>query len=178
MRSTKYTKELLKPIVKDSLSFAQVIKKLGVKQSGGVQQNIKRWIKRYELDTSHFLGQAANCGPNKKGGPKKKPWQEILILSEESDWRQKPFWLRRALIESGRQYVCEECGQDNQWRGKTITLQVNHKSGNWKDNRPDNLQFLCPNCHSVTEGWSGSKGKTGVIGRYKSGCGVTVAALV
>ena len=169
MGTSKYTKELLEPVVKESVSLAQVIKKLGVKWSGGVQQNIKRWIKRHELDTSHFLGQRANCGPNKKGGPKKKTWQEILVLSETIDWREKSFHLRRALIESGRQYFCEDCGQDNQWRGKTITLQVNHKSGDWKDNRPDNLQFLCPNCHAATEGWSGSKGKTGVLGRIQAG---------
>jgi hypothetical protein len=136
MRPTKYTKEFLEPIVKESVSLAEVIRKIGVKWSGGVQQNIRRWIGKHQLDTSHFLGQATNRGPNKKGGTEKKEWQEILVLAENNDWRIKSFFLRRALIESGRQYVCQECGQDENWMGKTITLQVNHKNGNWKDNHP------------------------------------------
>ena len=65
--SRKYTKELLEPLVEESTSIAQVIRKLGLKQAGGTQAHVSRRIKEYELDTSHFLGQGANCGPNKKG---------------------------------------------------------------------------------------------------------------
>ena len=61
--------------------------------------------------------------------------------------------LRRALIESGRVYECTECTLGDTWQGKKITLQVNHKNGNWKDNRPENTEFLCPNCHCITENW-------------------------
>lgn len=151
MKSTKYTKEVLEPIVRDSLSLAEVLRKLGKKWSGGQQQLIKSWINRYELDTSHFLGQRSNRG---KGSPKKLSWQEILILNEKVFFREKTFRLCRALIESGKEYKCVECGNDGTWRGKKIKLQVNHRNGNWKDNRRKNLEFLCPNCHAVTSNWS------------------------
>lgn len=83
--ATKYTKERLEPIVKSSVSLAEVIRKLEIKWSGGQQQNIKRWIKIYELDTSHFLGQGANYGKRHNGGPDKKHWSEILICQIKTE---------------------------------------------------------------------------------------------
>jgi len=74
----------------------------------------------------------------------------------------------------GREYHCEGegCPLSNEWLGRRLILHVNHKDGNWLDDRPENLQFLCPNCHSQTENYCGSKGFTDVTsvaapdGRY------------
>lgn len=161
-KSTKYTKELLEPVVASSLSLAEVMKKLGIKWSGGQQQNIKRRITEHGLDTSHFLGQAASRGDRHKGGPEKKHWSEVLVLQEGKNYREHAFKLRRALIESGREYKCCKCSNAGEWLGKELRLQVDHKNRNWNDNRPENLEFICPNCHSQTPGWSGSEGGTSV----------------
>lgn len=32
------------------------------------------------------------------------------------------------------------------WNNKALKLIIDHKSGNFRDSRPDNLQFVCPNC--------------------------------
>ena len=45
---------------------------------------------------------------------------------------------------------CEICGI-TEWNGKPITFQLHHKNGNPKDDRLENLQILCPNCHSQTD---------------------------
>jgi hypothetical protein len=79
---SKYTKELLEPIIKESISIAQVLRKLGKKQAGGTHSNLAKNIKKFSIDTSHFLGAAANCGDNHKGGSDKKSWQEVLVISE------------------------------------------------------------------------------------------------
>lgn len=163
---TRYTKDLLEPLVRDSVSVAAVLRKLGKRQTGGVATHLSKVIKKFDLDTSHFLGQAANCGDNHKGGPKKKTWREVLVV-RASDRREVAFRLRRALVESGREYECESCGIKD-WGGQTLTLQIDHKNGNFLDNRPKNVRFICPNCHSQTENHSGSKGKTGLFGMVVS----------
>lgn len=51
-------------------------------------------------------------------------------------------------------YECAECHTD-QWRGKKLTLHLDHINGINNDNRLDNLRFLCPNCHSQTDTYCG-----------------------
>ena len=47
---------------------------------------------------------------------------------------------------------CEKCGWNevNPYTGR-VPLQIHHLDGDCKNNRPENLQLLCPNCHSLTE---------------------------
>lgn len=75
------------------------------------------------------------------------PGHEILV--ENKPQREKAHRLRRALIESGRLYQCEDCGNKGQWNEENLVLEVDHKNGNWSDCREENLSFVCPNCHSL-----------------------------
>ena len=47
---------------------------------------------------------------------------------------------------------CEKCGWNvvNLFTGK-VPLQIHHIDGDCMNNSPENLQLLCPNCHSLTE---------------------------
>ena len=49
-----------------------------------------------------------------------------------------------------KEYKCEKCGL-SKWSGEDIVLELHHKNGNLSDNHFDNLEVLCPNCHSQTE---------------------------
>lgn len=49
---------------------------------------------------------------------------------------------------------CQKCGwhEVNPFTNK-IPLQVHHINGDALDNREENLQLLCPNCHSLTDNY-------------------------
>ena len=162
MNKTKYTIELLEPLVRESKSVSEVLRKLHKRTDGNMHAYLSRRIKELGIDTSHFLGYATFCG--QQSNCNKRPYQKILI-KKRSGHREHPFVLRRALIECGRAYKCEGCRNKGLWRGKPITLQVDHKNGDWLDNTPDNLAFMCPNCHSQTPSWCGQQGKTTLITR-------------
>ena len=49
---------------------------------------------------------------------------------------------------------CEICNI-YEWCNKFITLAWHHKDGNSKNDSRENVQFLCPNCHSQTENFAG-----------------------
>jgi len=56
--------------------------------------------------------------------------------------------VKRYLLEQ-QNSKCAHCGI-NEWNGKPIVLELEHKDGNSDNNRPENLECLCPNCHSQT----------------------------
>jgi len=147
----KHTKERLEEAAAASVSVAGVLRFLGLRQGGGTHTYISRRLREFEIDTSHFLGQGANRG---KKSPTRLSWQQILVL-RSTRTREAATRLRRSLCEMGRPYRCANCGQTPEWQQHPLVLQVDHVNGNFWDNRPTNLRFLCPNCHSQTKFWSG-----------------------
>lgn len=49
---------------------------------------------------------------------------------------------------------CNHCGI-SEWRGKSITLELEHRDGDHQNNVRENLECICPNCHSQTDTWRG-----------------------
>ena len=64
---------------------------------------------------------------------------------------QIPEFIRKYLFEKHNNQ-CEKCGwhEINPITGK-IPLQIHHIDGDCTNNKIENLQLLCPNCHSLTE---------------------------
>lgn len=56
---------------------------------------------------------------------------------------------KRIRIFNEQQECCSVCGL-KEWNGQPITLELDHISGNRKDESRDNLRLICPNCHSQT----------------------------
>jgi predicted DNA-binding protein YlxM (UPF0122 family) len=69
--------------------------------------------------------------------------------------RRGRFHLKARLLNAGlKEPRCERCGIE-EWRGEPLSLELHHVNGDGLDNRLENLQLLCPNCHSQTDTWGG-----------------------
>ena len=69
--------------------------------------------------------------------------------------------LKKRLIRAGlKQDRCEICGISD-WNGRPLTMELHHRNGNGLDNRLENLQLLCGNCHSQTDNWGGRANSRG-----------------
>lgn len=161
MPNCKYTAEMLRPIVESSLSYTEVLRRLGLKQAGGSQSNVKRLVQKYGIGADHFLGQSRNRGDEHRG-PRKATAEEILVLRDPLAQPEKAFKLRRAMIETGIPFLCAECGIEAVWNDRPLMLTVDHINGHRNDNRRENLRFLCLNCHSQTPTFGKSLGLTDV----------------
>jgi len=140
-----YTKKQLAEAVALSSSISGVLGFLGVYgRSGGVWARFKKLIIEHRLDTSHF-------NPSRRGQPssRRRSSDKVLVL-REINYRETTVRLRMAMLEAGFLHVCAVCSQAPEWQGGRLTLQIDHKSGDWRDCRQENLRFLCPNCHSQT----------------------------
>lgn len=66
--------------------------------------------------------------------------------------------LKARLIKAGlKENRCEICGIGS-WLGRPLNTQLHHRNGDGTDNRIENLEFLCPNCHSQTDTYGGRNG--------------------
>jgi hypothetical protein len=145
----------LKHIVAESFTFQDVLKKYELKYTGGNQKSLKKYIKKFSIDITHFNPQ--NYILSKENFNQKWTNEEIFISNSlVSTTIAKKRIIQENLIE----YKCS-CGLGCEWNNKPITLQLEHKNGNNKDHRLENLEFLCPNCHSqtLTYGSRNNKGK-------------------
>ncbi len=145
----RYLKETFEKIVKESKTKKEVLEKLGITCKGGSYKTIAKYILLYDLNTSHFTSNSEIFKGNFKSFIKDKiPLEDILV--ENSTYDRKSL-KARLYTEGLKKRECEECGQGETWRGKKISLILDHKNGINNDNRLINLRILCPNCNATLE---------------------------
>jgi len=102
------------------------------------------------------LPYAGNIGGKGKSCPTRKKAEVFLFKGSII----KSHLLKLKLIEDGlKERQCEICCSKD-WMGKPMPLELHHINGDRFDNRFENLQLLCPNCHALTDNYSGRGRKT------------------
>jgi hypothetical protein len=152
----KIEKEEFEEIIKKCLSKAQVCRELGMVPAGGSYKAIDSKIRLWNIDISHFTGQGWNQGIYYKQIRKTIPLEEILV--ENSTYSCNRVLKKRLIKEKLKVYKCECCGI-SEWNNKPITLELNHIDGINNNYRLENIEFLCPNCHSQTNNFRGKNKK-------------------
>ena len=128
----------LRDIVINSLSVFNVAKVSGISRT-----KVRKLINKYNIDISHFV----------ISGKAKRYLVPEIALVEDSKFRNAAI---KSLIERNNllEYRCNRCKIDS-WLGEKLVIQLHHKNGNRHDNRIENLELLCPNCHSLTDTFKG-----------------------
>lgn len=152
MSKRKWTDEQFIEAVKTSLSYAEVLRKIGLKAAGSNYDTVKRKISELNLDTSHMTGKVWNQGERYRPIKEARPLSEVLV--EHSTWVNTNNLRLRLLKEGVKEHKCECCGS-TEWMGEPIALELHHVNGIKDDLRIENLQILCPNCHAFTDNYRG-----------------------
>ncbi|MFD7918415.1 HNH endonuclease signature motif containing protein [Streptomyces sp. NPDC059740] len=148
----RWTREVLEPAVAASTSMNGVLRRLGLPVVGGYHTHITRRVRAMGIDTSHFTGRAEHV----PGVPRRRGPEAVLVAhGPERSRRARPSRLRTALLAHGVPERCADCGIGPAWRERPLPLEVDHIDGDWRNNLPSNLRFLCPNCHSATDTYRG-----------------------
>lgn len=71
-----------------------------------------------------------------------------------ADFSTLGFGTKRSRIIHEQNNSCNRCGI-SVWLDTPIILEIDHIDGNNDNNSRDNLEGLCPNCHSLTPTWRG-----------------------
>ncbi len=143
--------ETFKTLVKDNRSWGDLTVACGFRSYTSRKTLISR-IEKLGLSTNHF-------------DKKKTPTDKIFVV--DSKYKFIPGIKKRLLRDFDVPYECSKCKNEKftkrdgvlMWKDQEIVLQLEHKNGIHNDNRLDNLEFLCPNCHSQTSTYCGRNNK-------------------
>lgn len=138
--------ERIKEVIPQCINFTEVLEMLSIPRQGNNSNTLKRLLDENNIDYSHFTGRARVYN-NTSTSISEYLSNRVKITSGK---------LRIKLLAEGlKENKCEICGI-TKWLGNPIVCQLHHIDGNNQNNNLENLQILCPNCHSQTENYCGS----------------------
>lgn len=119
-------------------------------------RTLNKYIKEFDCDLSKInenREKQRDSELNELHSKRLIPLEDII--SGKYKQKYKGSKLKDRLIKAGyKSHQCENCGL-TEWLGNPIPLQLHHKDGNHDNNSIENIELLCPNCHSLTDNYAG-----------------------
>lgn len=156
-----YTKEELKNFLQEATSLTDFLFLLGYNAySGSVVKTAKEYFKEIGLEEEY-----------KQIAPIKRNPDNIFIVNSTASQKVLRKYYKRGNYTP---YVCSICGQQPEWNGKPLTLILDHINGNNKDDRLENLRWVCPNCNQQLP-TTGSKNRQKIERNHCPDCGKIIS---
>ena len=133
-----FTEEEIRKIVSQSITKAEIAKKLGYSSDGGTtHQTLNKYFTEHNIDTSHL-------------GKKTIKYTEETVFCKDGTIAQHALvkWYKKGKYTP---YECSICGQQPFWNDKPLIMILDHINGNHHDDRLENLRWVCPNCNYQLE---------------------------
>ena len=132
----EFTKKQIEDAISKTKSMIEAARYLNISRD-----KFKKLAQQYNLFVPNQSG---------KGISKKKIYTDKEIFSNQGCVVSSSVLIKR--LKQIREWKCDCCGL-TEWMGKPLSLEIHHIDGNRYNNNLDNLQILCPNCHSLTNNW-------------------------
>lgn len=129
-------KELLENAVRKSCNLNDVYIHLGIKPQSNRNKSLEESIKGFNISMDHL-----------EKGVKSRISYEAEDISN-GNRRLGRLVLEKFLNFHNIEQTCNNCSLDS-WLGEKMSLDIDHINGDPTDNRLENLQYLCPNCHRL-----------------------------
>lgn len=147
--------DAMKAAIDSSSSIKEVIEKLGLRAAGGTHKFVKEAASAHGLSLPVYDRKSQISEMSRFN---KIPDDKVFVVNSKYSNRES---IKKRLREDyGWEWKCmsPDCPSPSpNWGGKPLSLQLEHINGVHNDNRIENLMFLCPNCHSQTDTYSGKK---------------------
>ena len=144
------TKDQIVELINTSGSLSEIMTKLNKPDRTYYFNKFKKRSKEVGIVKFVFGKSRRNTGNRNKS------LEELMV--KNSNYSRHAL-KKRLIDEKVIEYKCLKCGQLPLWDGKELVLQLDHINGDTKDNRKNNLRFLCPNCHSQTDTYAGKNAR-------------------
>ncbi len=127
-------------ICKNAQSMSKAASKLGLHFNS---------FKKRAIELNCYTPNQAGIGIRKN--MPKIPLSEIIQQNLHPNYQT--YKLKQRLLEEGiKENRCETCNI-SEWNELSINMELHHIDGNRNNHLLENLEMICPNCHSQTDNY-------------------------